>query len=161
MTKFDNEIYKVKGLWAQDDEIVIKGFYCEDEHGRMFIVDEEEFKYYEVNPYTLCKNSLLKSKDGEFLYEYDVVACQSPFNDKVEYAYIEFNEIYQCYVLVAGIEQRSVREIKKATHIKRTGKNIILSDDDYEWFKKYELEEYEKSKGKAIDNSYCPSRFKK
>ena len=159
--KFDAELYMVKGIFSQDDtDPIVKGFYCIDDHGRHFIFDDD-FKGYETNPYTLCRNTGRKTKDGDYLYENDVVMFNVPLSNETRYGYIDFDEFYQEYVIRVGIEQRATRRFEDCSNIKITGKNIILSDNDLEWFRNQERAEYEKSKGNVIDNSYCPSKFRR
>lgn len=162
--KFDVELYMVKGIWVQDEENpIITGFYRKDKHGRHFICpkDCECILGYETNPYTLCRNIGIKTKDGEYLYENDVVQYTPVMSSNIEYGYVDFDEYYQGYCIRTGIEHRGTRAFRDCSDIKRTGKNIVLCDDDYEWFQKYEAAEYEKSKGNVIDNSYCPSKFRR
>lgn len=159
--KFDAELYMVKGIFVQDDTApIIKGYYCQDEHGRHLIFDDD-FKGYETNPYTLCRNTGIKTKDGGYLYENDVVKYNIPLSNHIEYGFVDFDEFYQHYVVRTGIEQRGTRRFKDCSNIKRTGKNIVLCDNDFDWFRDYETKEYEKSKGNVIDNSYCPSKFRR
>lgn len=160
MKEFDKNLYKVKGVFIQDEsEPVVCGLYCVDEHTRSFIIDDN-FGRYETNPYTLCRNTGVKV-GGEYLYEYDVVCFMPPMNNETRYGFVDFDEWRKRYVIRTGVEQRSIVEIKNCCNIKTTGKNIVLSDDDYNWFAKWEKSEWEKSKGTPIDNSYCPSKFKR
>lgn len=159
--KFDAELYMVKGTFVQDDtDPIVKGFYCIDNHGRHFIFDDD-FKGYETNPYTLCRNTGIKTKDGDYLYENDVVKFNIPLSNSTGYGYIDFDEFYQEYIVRTGIEQKGTRRFKDCSNIKITGKNIVLCDDDFDWFSKQETAEYEKSKANVIDNSYCPSKFRR
>lgn len=159
MSEFNSELYMVKGIFEQDEEEpIVKGYYWQDEHKRSFIMCDG--KNYETNPYTLCKNTATKV-GNDYLYEYDVIQFSTPMMNDIRYGYIEYCELRNAYVIVTGIEQRSKRELEKCSNIKLTGKNIILSDNDYKWFADWEKAEHEKSKGHVIDNSYCPSKFKK
>lgn len=38
---------------------------------------------------------------------------------------------------------------------------MFLSDEDFNWFAELEKSEYEKTKSYVIDNSYCPSKFRR
>lgn len=160
MKEFDKNLYKVKGVFVQDEsDPVVCGFYYVDEYNRNCIIDDD-FGRYETNPYTLCRNTGVKVGD-EYLYEYDVVCYTPPLSNKTCYGFVDFDEWYKGYMIRTGVEQRSAVEIKNCCNIKTTGKNIILSDDDYDWFAKWEKSEFEKSKGTPIDNSYCPSKFRR
>ena len=159
MSKFNSELYMVKGIFEQDEENpIIKGYYWQDEHKRSFIMCDG--KNYETNPYTLCKNAGIQV-GNDYLYEYDVIQFSKPMMNDVRYGYIEYDELRKAYVVVTGIEQRAMMEFRDCCYIKPTDKNIILSNSDYQWFADWEKAEYEKSKGHTIDNSYCPSKFKK
>lgn len=159
MSEFNSELYMVKGIFEQDEkEPTVKGYYWQDEYKRSFIMCDG--KNYETNPYTLCKNTGAKV-GNDYLYAYDVIQFSTPMMNDIRYGYVEYCELRNAYVIVTGIEQRSKRELGKCCNIKLTGKNIILSDNDYKWFADWEMEEHEKNKGHVIDNSYCPSKFKR
>lgn len=160
MAEFNSELYKVKGVWPQDEtEPIITGFYYQDEHRREFII-ADDFKHYEINPYTLCRNTGIKQGDG-FLYEYDIVSYFEPMRDKKQYGFIDFDDFYKCYIVRTGIESRATRLLKDCSKIELTNRNITLNEDDFKWFADLEKSEYEKSKSHTIDNSYCTSKFKK
>ena len=160
MAEFNADLYKVKGIFAQDEtEPIVTGFYYQDEHGSSFIIGDD-FKHYETNVYTLCRNTGIKAKDC-FLYENDVVSYIEPMRSKTQYGFIDFDDFYKCYIVRTGIEQRGTRLLRDCSKIESTGKNIALNDSDFKWFAEWEKSEYEKSKQYVIDNSYCPSRFRK
>ncbi len=160
MSEYNNDIYKVKGVVLQDEtESTITGFYYRDKHGREFIIGDD-FKHYETNPYTLCKNTGIKINDS-FLYENDIVSYCEPMGDKKRYGFIDFDDFYKCYVVRTGIEARAVRLLRDCAKIQHTGRNIVLDEGDYNWFAEWEKREWEKSKAHVIDNSYCPSNFKR
>ena len=161
MSEFNTNLYKVKGVFLQDEkETIITGYYYQDEHGRNFIIDDKSFKHYETNVYTLCRNTGIKI-GNKFLYENDIVSYCEPMRDKKRYGFIDFCDFYKCYVVRTGVETRSTRLLKECKNIEETGRNLLLSDDDFKWFADWEKSEYEKSKSYVIDNSYCPSKFKK
>lgn len=159
MTEYRSKLYMVKGVFNQDDtEPIIKGYYFEDENKRNFIMCNG--KNYETNPYTVCKNTGIVIGNN-YVYENDVIQYNPILSKKLEFGYIEYSDIRKCYVVVTGIEQRGTKQLGDCCNIKLTGKNIILSEKDYEWFRQWEKKEYEKSKSHVIDSSYCPSKFKK
>ena len=80
------------------------------------------------------------------LYENDVVMFNVSLSNHTRYGYIDFDEFYQEYVIRVGIEQRATRRFKDCSNIKITGKNIVLCDDDFDWFRNQERAEYEKIK---------------
>lgn len=160
MREFNNEKFKVKGIFTQGEtELTITGFYYEDERGRHYIIGDD-FKHYETNPYTVCKNTGIKINDS-FLYENDIVSYFEPLRDEKRYGFIDFDDYYKCYVVRTGIETRATRMLKDCAKIDHTGRNIALNDNDFNWFAEWEKQEWEKSQSYKIDNSYCPSKFKR
>lgn len=160
MSEFNTDLYKVKGVFLQDEtEPIITGYYYQDKHRREFII-ADDFKHYEINPYTLCRNTGIKIGDS-YLYENDIVSYFEPMRDKKQYGFIDFDDFYKCYVVRTGIETRATRLLKDCAKIEHTGRNIVLEECDFKWFAEWEKSQYEKSKSYVIDNSYCPSKFKK
>ena len=157
MAEFDKELYMFKALDLHDN--VVKGFF---EIGRVTkdCNMSTEKGWVRVNPYTLCRNTGIKAEDC-YLYENDIVSYFAPFSDKIQYGFIDFDEYYKCYIVRTGIECRATRLLRDCVSIKNTGRNIALSDEDFKWFAEWEKEQWEESKTKVIDNSYCPSKFKK
>ena len=158
--KFDAELYKVKGVWLQDEtEPIITGYYYQDKHSREFIIGED-FKHYEINPYTLCRNTGIKIGDS-YLYENDIVLYFEPMRNEKRYGFIDFDDFYKCYIVRTGIETRATRLLKDCAKIEHTGRNIVLEECDFKWFAEWETQERKKSKSYVIDNSYCPSKFRR
>ena len=163
MGKFNSELYKVKGAFIQDEtEPMIIGFYYQDEHGRHFIVNDCDFKHYEVNPYTLCKNTGIELKNSSYIpFEYDVFIYEEPMGKKGLIGYFQFNQLTKSWVLVTNSETNQYRTLDKCCNLLYTGRNVLISDEDMKWFVEYSKKEYEKTKSHAIDNSYCPSKFRR
>lgn len=163
MSEFNTDLYKVKGVFMQDEtEPIITGFYYQDENGRHFIIGDEDFKHYETNPYSLCRNTGIELKNSSYIpYEYDVVQYNEPMRSNVLFGYLEFNQLTKGYVLVTSSETNQYRTLDKCCNLLYTGRNVLASDEDMKWFVEYSKREYEKSKSHTIDNSYCPSKFKK
>lgn len=160
MAEFCSDLYKVKGVWLQDEtEPTITGYYYQDENGREFIIGND-FKHYEINPYTLCRNTGIKTTDN-YLYEHDVVSYFEPMRDKKQYGFIDFDDFYKCYIVRTGIECRATRLLRDCTKIEYTNRNIVLNESDFIWFAEWEKSQWEESKSYVIDNSYCPSKFKR
>ena len=160
MAEFDTELYKVKAVFLQDEtEPIITGYYYQDKHGREFIIGDD-FKHYEINPYTLCRNTGIKT-GNDYLYEYDIVSYFEPMRDKKQYGFIDFDEFYKCFIVRTGIECRATRLLRDCSKIEFANRNIVLNEVDFNWFAKWEQEEFEKSKSHTIDNSYCPSKFRR
>lgn len=160
MAEFDTELYKVKAVFLQDEtEPIVAGYYYQDKHGREFIIGDD-FKHYEINPYTLCRNTGIKIADT-YLYEYDIVSYFEPMRDKKQYGFIDFDEFYKCFIVRTGIECRATRLLKDCSKIEFANRNIVLNEVDFNWFAEWEKSEFEKSKSYVIDNSYCPSKFRR
>lgn len=163
MAEFNCNLYKVKGVFLQDEsDPIITGFYYQDEHGRHFIVDEEDFKHRETNPYTLCRNTGIELRDNSYIpYEYDLLRYTEPMNDKSMFGYLQFDQHRKCWVLVTSSETQQYRTLDKCCNLIYTGRNVLIRDDDMKWFEEYSKKEYEKSKSIKIDNSFCPSKFRR
>jgi hypothetical protein len=163
MAEFNTDLYTVKGVFTpiETDTYVI-GFYYQNEEGKHFIIEEESFERYEVNPYTLCRNTGLEIKNSSYIpYEYDVVQYNEPMRSNVLFGYLEFNQLTKGYVLVTNSETNQYRTLDKCCNLLYTGRNVLVSDEDMKWFVEYSKREYEKTKSHTIDNSYCPSKFRR
>ena len=160
MAEFNTELYKVKAVFLQDEtEPIITGYYYQDKNRREFII-ADDFKHYEINPYTLCRNTGIKAGDT-YLYEYDIVSYFEPMRDKKQYGFIDIDNFYKYIVVRTGIECRATRLLRDCSKLEYANRNIVLSEDDYNWFAEWEKSEFEKSKSYVIDNSYCPSKFRR
>ena len=159
MAEFDGTLYLVKGLDSNYDRVVI-GYYKANYKHFIFDVFSDIPHDVEINPYTLCRNTGIMA-NGKYLYENDIVSYFEPMRDKKQYGFIDFDDFYKCYIVRTGIETRATRLLKDCVKIETTGKNISLSNEDFNWFVEWEKSEWEKSKSYVIDNSYCPSKFKK
>ena len=163
MNEFNTDLYTVKGVFlpSETDTYVI-GFYYQNKEGKHFIIEEESFERYEVNPFTLCRNTGLEIKNCSYVpYEYDVFSYNEPMRNGAFFGYLEFNQSIKSYVLVTNSETNQYRTLDKCCNLSYTGRNVLVSDEDMKWFVEYSKREYEKSKSHTIDNSYCPSKFKK
>lgn len=163
MSEFNAGLYKVKGVFMQDEtEPIITGFYYQDEHGRHFIIGDEDFKHYETNPYSLCRNTGIELKNSSYIpFENDVMQYKRPLSDRTEFGYFQFNQLRKKWILITNSETNQYIPLDKCCGLLYTGRNVLASDEDMKWFVEYSKREYEKSKSHTIDNSYCPSKFKK
>lgn len=135
MAEFDKELYKVKGIFIKDeDEPIVEGFYYKDNRGRHFIIDD--FIHFEINPYSLCRNTGIK-KNGTYIYENDLVEYSTAFDKGL--AIIEFDEMRCRYMLRFNLDYSSRGDIDQY-NIKVFG-NVALSDDDMEQFAEYSKNE--------------------
>lgn len=163
MAEFKTDLYTVKGVFTplETDTYVI-GFYYQNEEGKDFIIEEESFERYEVNPFTLCRNTGVELKGTTYIpYEYDLLQYYEPMNNKAMFGYLQFNQLTKGYVLITNSETQQYRTLDKCCNLIYTGKNVAVSDEDLQWFVDYSKREYEKTKSHTIDNSYCPSKFKR
>ena len=162
MKEFNKNLYMVKGIFAQDEtEPVVTGFYYKDKYGKHFIIGDE-FGHYEANPYTLCRCTGIELKDNDYLpFEYDVFSYNEPMTNKFRFGYFEFNQFVKSWVLITSSETQQYRQLNACNNLIFTGRNILLNDDDMNWFVEYSKKEYEKSEANVIDNSYCPSKFRR
>lgn len=163
MSEFNSELYKVKGVFSPlEAETTIKGFYCQDKDGKHFIVESETFKAFEVNPFTLCRNTGIELRGSSYMpYEYDLMQYNEPMSNKSQFGYLHFNQLVKGWVLTVNSETNQYRTLDKCCNLLYTGRNVLTSDEDMKWFVEYSKKEYEKTKSCTIDRSYCPSQFKK
>lgn len=159
MAEFDGNAYLVKALDIDYDTPVL-GYYKAFYKHYVFDVFAAVPRDVEINPYTLCRNTGIKAEDC-YLYENDIVSYLAPLSDKIQYGFIDFDDHYKCYIVRTGIECRATRLLRDCVKIKSTGRNIALSDEDFKWFSQWEKEQWEETKSKVIDNSYCPSKFRR
>ena len=140
----------VKALNNIDE--TIKGFYV-PWNNKHYIVNG--FHAEEINPYPICKNTGILDKNDMYVYEYDLIKCTS-FTDSF-YAYAQWSEYEKRYVLRRFFEIGGFSDFSKYT-IEVVG-NVMLSDHDREVIERQEKKE--NMRESYIDNSYCPSCFKK
>lgn len=87
----------------------------------------------EINPYTLCRNTGIKVKDG-YLYEYDLVHYSNGLSGK-SLGYIDYDEYTKRWVIRTSVNYSSHADLSKY-NIEILG-NIVLSNDDYQRMQKY------------------------
>ena len=106
MSEFNADLYKVKGVFMQDEtEPIITGFYYQDEHKRHFIISDEDFKHYETNVYTLCRSTGIELRNSSYIpFENDVMQYKRPLSDRAEFGYIQFNQLRKSWVLITNSE---------------------------------------------------------
>lgn len=144
--------------YAEDgeDEKIIEGYYMPKikifENGEKAQVDyvcdkneTENPQWYEINSYTICRNTGLKDKNSKFMFEYDLVKLY--LNGQFEgYAYIEFSEFYQGFIARTNSGGFYYMNCGKSFEI--IG-NVVLNDEDYEFFEGQNIDKT------FIDNSRC------
>lgn len=146
MSKFNNEIYKVKAIVMNDvdekDGDVVCGFYswevCDFVHVPN-INFAEKLEYpsepYVVNTYSICRNTGIKLKDGSYLYEFDLVEYVDQRSDK-NIGMIEFSDFYGHFFIRSNANHTSYKELKPS-HINKVIGNVILSNADAKTFQEY------------------------
>lgn len=144
VSEFDHELYKCKAISLADDETVLHGYYSYHSSGshndHSILVDEfdEEIgrvyaNMYEINPYTLCRNTGIKTKDG-YLYEYDLIQYSNGLSGE-SLGYIAFDDYKKSYVIRTSLNYSTHVEISKY-NVTAIG-NIVLNDEDCKKMKEY------------------------
>ena len=159
MSEFNSNLYLCKALELDYDQVVV-GYYKANYKHYIFDIFANIPHDVEINPYTLCRNTGIKIGNS-YLFENDIVSYVEPMRSKKQYGFIDFDDFYKCYIVRTGIETRATRLLKDCAKIENTGKNIVLNNDDFKWFVEWEKSQWEESESCVIDNSYCPSKFKK
>lgn len=54
-------------------------------------------QFYEVNPYTICRNTCIKDKNKNYIFEFDLVKVYT-MGQFENYAYIEHSELYNSFI---------------------------------------------------------------
>ncbi len=149
---FNKDLMLVKALSL--DNYLVEGFYVLD-NNRPAIHNGE--KIININPYAVCRNSGIKDKKNHYVFEYDLLKLKR-FGYDDGYGYLIWDDFWGKWIIRRYTEYGGSIDIKGYVTFERVG-NIILSDEDAQ--KIYDQDEKEKSREYFIDNSYCPSKFKK
>jgi hypothetical protein len=118
--------------------------------------DETNHKNYTVSALTICKNSGLKDWRGKYVYEYDLLKLEKN-GSNIGYGYLVWNDFYgrwliRRYATYSGtLEPHTVKYTVCG--------NVLHNFEDAQ--KIYAQDEEEDKRNVVIDNSYCPSCFKK
>lgn len=118
--------------------------------------DATTHRNYTVSALTVCKNSGLKDWRGKYVYEYDLLQLEKN-GSNIGYGYLVWNDFYGRWLIrrfatySGTIEPQSVKYIACG--------NVLLNFEDAQ--KIYAQDEEENKRNVVIDNSYCPSCFKK
>ena len=118
--------------------------------------DSKTKNNFVVNPYTICRNSCITDKNGTYVYEYDLLKLTHGLKASC-YGFLVWDELYRAWKIRRRTDRTANSSIEDWT-IEVVG-NIILSDADAEII--YNQEREEDKKEPFIDNSYCPSKFKR
>ncbi len=118
--------------------------------------DSKTKKNFVVNPYTICRNSCITDKNGAYVYEYDLLKLTHGLKPPC-YGFLVWDEFYKSWKIRRRTDRTAYQNLDGWT-IEVVG-NVILNDADAEII--YKQEKAEDSEESYIDNSYCPSKFKK
>lgn len=147
--------YLIKAILCEDNKTVITGFYTakvnpnNNEEYIPYIKPLYEETNYEINPFTICKNTNIKDKNKKDVYEFDLVNIYK-MGQLDGIGYVTFDSFYNgCIVrTLSGMYNLSNIEIEVIG-------NVILNDKDYKTF--YKIAE-DMNKNSFIDNSSCTKR---
>lgn len=137
VTVYNYEFSLVKAeTVGYDENKFIKGFYIArlNKEKNQYIscvcdVDETDNpQFYEVNPYTICRNTCIKDKNKNYIYEFDLVKVYS-MGQLENYAYIEYSELYNGFI--ARTQSGGFYYLDKM-QLEVIGN--IFSNEDYELF---------------------------
>lgn len=147
---FDKDLSLVRALDLQNN--VVEGFYI----GHVGYAVHDGYEFIDVNPYTICRNSGIKDKDGCFVFEYDLLKLTHGMKSSC-YGFLVWDEFYKSWKIRRRTDRTAYNNLDEWT-IETVG-NIILNDADAEII--YNQEKAEDGEKSFIDNSYCPSKLRK
>lgn len=154
-SQIETESFKCKAILLEDDKTVIHGFYSyhasKSHTSHNLFVDEFDQEMddvypsaYEINPYTLCRNTGIKVKN-DYLYEFDLVLYSNGLS-KSELGCVSFDDLQKSYVLRTSLNYSSYKELR-LFNLEIAG-NIVLNNDDYK-----RMQDYSDKR----DNDYSPN----
>lgn len=147
---FDKELLLAMALDLQNN--IIEGFYV----GHVGHALHDGYDFIDVNPYTICRNSGIKDKSGSWVFEYDLLKLTHGMKQSC-FGFLVWDEFYKSWKIRCRTDRTAYQNLDQWT-IEVIG-NIVLNDADAEII--YQQEKEEDSKETFIDNSYCPSNFRK
>lgn len=138
------ELFKCKAILLEDDKTILHGFYnyhSSNSHTshNLFVnefdheMDDVYPNVYEINPYTLCRNTGIKLKNG-YLYEFDLVWYSNGLS-KRELGYVGFDDSQKSYVLRTSLNYNSYKELR-LFNLEVIG-NILLRNEDCKKMQEY------------------------
>lgn len=154
VSPFNGELMLVKAVCDRLNGIMVIGFYCED-CGSAYVKIPQNEAVVPINPKTVCRNSGIKDKYDEPIYEYDLLKLTHGLKPPC-YGFLVWDNFYKAWKIRRRTDTTAYCNIDDWT-IEAVG-NIVLSDEDAEII--YRQEKEEDAEEKVIDNSYCPSKFR-
>lgn len=139
-----------------DTEKPVLGFYFPHDKGHYIHEFSNSDSVIRINPYTVCRNSGIRDKNDKFVFEYDLLKLTNGLQSPC-YGYLVWDDFYKSWKIRRRTDRTAYIDIDKFT-IESIG-NIILNDDDLNVI--FNQEKKEDGQETFIDNSYCPSKFKK
>jgi len=137
VSRFEPEIFKCKAILLADDKTILHGFYSHhssnNQTSHSLFIDEFDQEMddiypncYDINPYTLCRNTGIRVRD-EYLYEFDLVLYKNGFSNS-ELGYVAFDDFQKSYMLRTSLNYSSYKELR-LYDLEVVG-NITLNSDD-------------------------------
>lgn len=156
---FNYDLQIVKALTIGfEKETIVTGYYCCNHNPKdkreyiPYIKPKDEDRFYEINPYTVCRNSGIKDENGNYAFEYDLLKIR--LNSSEEgHGFIIWSEFYKKWIIKRSTEFSGYLDVDKCKFV--IVGNIILDDDDAEIM--YKQDESEKDRKVYIDTSDCRS----
>lgn len=118
------EIMKIKAMTFYNE--IVTGYYYRSHFEDFVKTDDGDRK---ISPYDICRNTGIKDKDGNYVYEYDLIEYKELGDEKCGYAV--WSETKQRYVIRDYIKIGGGEKDFDEYLFKVAG-NILLSNDDYE-----------------------------
>ena len=152
---FNSTLLLVMALDVEHEKVVT-GYYKANYKHFVFDIFADIPHEIEVNPYTVCRNSGITDKNNKFIFEYDLLKLTHGLKATC-YGFLVWDEFYKSWKIRCRTDRTSYQDIDKWT-VEVIG-NIVLNDADAEII--YQQEKEDDAKETFIDNSYCPSNFRK
>ena len=152
---YNSNLSLVKALDVEYEKVVT-GFYKANYKHFVFDIFANIPHDVEINPYTVCRNSGVKDKNGKYVFEYDLLKLTHGIKS-TRYGFLIWDEFYKSWKIRCRTDRSAFQNLEDWT-IETVG-NVILNDADAEII--YKQERAEDGEESFIDNSYCPSKFKR